>query len=368
MKFKTNIQNPVDLCRLVALLLLLNGSPFHVIGQNSYELDLKPELWNIHPHKYFLAEVRDARTAKDGIGKITNGTPKKVNVTFRNDPEKDLAAYFHAAVPPDTSLVPLLLVIDKLEFTETGYPRRTLTLKFKVHIAREADGKEIELFRLEGNPYVMVQGDVPRPCEKLLEPVLKQVMENFDQWVEEHPNQTTLCKMAIPVFEDDSSNTDYLQGDTIRWNDTYHLNWSDFQGKVPSGTDFSAQSDCQFSFGATPEYDQLTLKIRISLAACFVKSGSWAKESDKRPELLAHEQLHFAICEWYLRQLKEEIRNTTLSLWDSEQQLKKLFSTKWNEYLVAQDAYDEETQHGIIKEKQQEWEEKVMRSLKEIKK
>lgn len=95
--------------------------------------------------------------------------------------------------------------------------------------------------------------------------------------------------------------------------------------------------------------------LQISIFACFAKKESWVHPDKKEAPLLTHEQLHFDICELFVRKLRKKISETPLSLLNSDNQIKALFEESWNAYQVNQNLYDEETEHGLIEAAQKKW-------------
>jgi hypothetical protein len=94
---------------------------------------------------------------------------------------------------------------------------------------------------------------------------------------------------------------------------------------------------------------------------------SWAKPGIKTPYALSHEQLHFDIC--YLNTLKFLEKIKTLK----EDTRDDLISRIQYEYLEfykkthkMQTEYDEETNHSLVKHKQNEWEEKIRSAIREF--
>jgi hypothetical protein len=115
------------------------------------------------------------------------------------------------------------------------------------------------------------------------------------------------------------------------------LAWSDFKGEVPANTEASACTCTNISVGVDTAY------------AIFIPERSWTKTSD--PEVLRHEQLHFAITKkfaekvfWYLR---------ARCMCSTE------IGTAINDWRVMEQQYDDQTDHGRNTEAQKQWEEKI---------
>ncbi|MBK6987071.1 MAG: DUF922 domain-containing protein [Bacteroidetes bacterium] len=97
------------------------------------------------------------------------------------------------------------------------------------------------------------------------------------------------------------------------------------------------------------------MTLFVNFDACFIKGSSWVKEDKLQDSLLLHEQYHFNICEVYARRLKSRLMQLELKPMQVEKQIKAVFNEVWSAYVLAQNEYDEETQHGLITENQNEW-------------
>lgn len=106
-------------------------------------------------------------------------------------------------------------------------------------------------------------------------------------------------------------------------------------------------------------------RIYYSVYALFNKKKSWCKR--KSDELLAHEQLHFDIAELTARNVRRAVEQMQKDNVDDI----KTFNENINKILLKSNdldaQYDEDTFHGLIQEKQQEWEEKVAEQLYALK-
>lgn len=102
-------------------------------------------------------------------------------------------------------------------------------------------------------------------------------------------------------------------------------------------------------------------EIYYNVYALFNKEKSWCK--GKSEELLAHEQLHFDIAELTARKVRRAVEkmqeNNVDDLKTFNNAIKKIL-VKSNDFDAQ---YDKDTFHGLIREKQQEWQEKISEQL-----
>ncbi len=327
-----------------------------------YQLNLRPEKWNITQNGYHISEVRDARKDKTlGIVMI-NG--KTVNADFPNAISDDLFALIRNSLSYDTTTVPVIMELVRFRLDVKGNSvKHQDVLDFSIRFYREIDGEVFELFQLNGKPQMNVQGSIPDVAEKNIQVALKQSLLNFDKWMKENLNIPPMAdKVVVELLPNIRLKPDV--GDTLLWSDSYKLVWTDFLGPVRN-TPFAAESNCMFYYKARPEVANGVLTLYVNFDACFIKGSSWVKDAKDNDSLLLHEQYHFNICEMYARKFRKQLMQLKLNPMKLEGQIKSLFDEVWNEYVLAQNEYDEQTQHGIVNSEQNRWVMEVNERLNE---
>lgn len=148
--------------------------------------------------------------------------------------------------------------------------------------------------------------------------------------------------------------------DLLPWNESYHLQWDDFQG-MP-GEDAIGDAGTAVQIKAKP-FSVRNL-IRYDVVALFNRKKSWSR--DQSPALLDHERLHFDIAELYARKIRKRIAQlrgagvNDVKTYNAE--IKKLLA----ESNKVDYQYDIETLHGALSRQQAEWSQKVKAGLKEL--
>jgi hypothetical protein len=150
----------------------------------------------------------------------------------------------------------------------------------------------------------------------------------------------------------------------IEWSSKRKLVWDDFKGipKRDADSTIAAGTNCGFGFNAVI---RPFLKQRVFAINTFNCMLSWVlPQQNQNPILLAHEQLHFDICEVYTRQLRKQFRELHNVL--ANEKINLIFRTISEKYTARQLLYDSETVHGSLPVKQKEWELQVSRELAEL--
>jgi len=331
-------------------------------GQQRLTLEFSKENWNIKPSKYYISEVLDERENKSDAGKALSGN-KITTIVFKNSLESDLLQLINSSTEQDTSKVPLVIAFDKLVLNETGTSsNHKATVDFSLKFYRVINEKKYKIFETNGKPHLEMRGPYQNPHEKIIREILKSTLKNFDTWINQHPDLQPLAKTVVVSFKKREGG---ISGDTIFWNDKYKLKWSDFKGK-PDASPYMALSNCAFYYRANPIVNNGVMDLQISLDANFDKNSSWVKPNVNSDTLLAHEQLHFDICELYIRKLKKRILENEYNPMEFDARIKILFDEIWKEYMLQQQKYDEETLHGIVSIQQQKWQMDITEQLNKI--
>lgn len=347
--------------RLLAGIFVLFFSQLHVSGNHT--LTLKPKKWDVGTAGYYISMVNDDRNEKANAGQVLI-EGKSQTAFFANSLPADLQALIDGSMTKDTSRFPVILSIQKLRLAETGtITKHKATLTFSYKFYSRINDKLYELFEVHGTPEMSITGSIPGIHETLIETSLKQSMESFTQWFTANRNIPPLMRKVKIMSEKGKGFDSYEKSDTILWcPNEYRLKWTDFQGTAPESP-FSAQSNCMFIFSVRPELADETMTLHMQLSACFARTTSWVKPGIDSDSLLAHEQLHFDICELYIRKLRKQIMEMELDPMRYQDQFQPVFNQVWIDYQKAQNKYDEETEHGLIADQQQRWKNEVAAEL-----
>jgi len=167
---------------------------------------------------------------------------------------------------------------------------------------------------------------------------------------------------SFSIKNDRYTKTDY--GPAIEWTPTVKLEWSDFKAKKKTSAGFAvATSTCGFGLESETKEGKTFHKIYVR----FYCDESWHNAGIKIPAVLAHEQLHFDICEIYGRKLYKELLKLKKNGKLSNEKAEDIYNKMMKEYNDYQDLYDLETDHSTNGKKQQEWNEKVKQELTSLK-
>ena len=151
----------------------------------------------------------------------------------------------------------------------------------------------------------------------------------------------------------------------IYWSKEVKLRWRDFRGIPPEQGNNSDYVAFTYSIIWVTPYEYKSYPNYI-VAATFIKEKSWARDSSL--ELLQHEQLHFDMTELFARKIRKSIDSLRFKKVND----KTIYMNKIKYWIGTADKqgsiYDEETYHGVYKEAQEKWNQKIADELEGLSK
>jgi hypothetical protein len=153
----------------------------------------------------------------------------------------------------------------------------------------------------------------------------------------------------------------------MKWIDGSRLSWNDFRGKMPARAkdETAAATYCGIGFETNTIGENEAPKVFVYNT--FYANQSWVRPGEQTPEILAHEQGHFDICELYTRMLREKINAAKLNFHNMKAALASIYSQVNKIYQARQQAYEDETQHGLVAAQQQKWQQEIALELEQSK-
>jgi cell division protein ZapA (FtsZ GTPase activity inhibitor) len=137
--------------------------------------------------------------------------------------------------------------------------------------------------------------------------------------------------------------------------------------------DFKGKPD-NYSHGVGATYSGISMEmegiskngavtVNITLTIYFDQTKSWMKPEGKTERVLAHEQVHFDLTAIKACDLAKAIEQGKFTSANIQQKIRDLQEHHTAVLSKLQQAYDKETKHGTIAEKQAEWSARVAEQL-----
>jgi DNA polymerase elongation subunit (family B) len=141
------------------------------------------------------------------------------------------------------------------------------------------------------------------------------------------------------------------------------LSIEDFKGKTDEHSDGVAATYSGISLEMQGLSKNGVMNITVKLTVYFDKTKSWMKRDGKTERVLAHEQIHFDLTAMKACALAKALREESYTLQNVQQKIRQLQEQHTQELNKLQQAYDKETKHGTIADKQAEWAARVAKEL-----
>lgn len=165
--------------------------------------------------------------------------------------------------------------------------------------------------------------------------------------------------------------------DTVAETTYRQVTWADFKGREHRGDRWSNGSWAHIVSGIRVDSGELRIlqlgdgDWRAALEdadayAVMDKFLSAASPGAAKPQVLAHEQLHFDLTEAYARRLTAQMivlegqgADAEAAGRDLREKLKKAYDDGTGALRQLQDQYDQETANGTVKKAQEQWRERI---------
>ncbi len=338
---------------LVGAICLL---PFWATGQQVKYVDLKNEKAKYATRQFYVFDVVDDREVKN-IG-LKDNDP----VEFRNGAASCIHQFIANNFVQNRSSQPITLHITKLNFSTN----RNITIKpfssqqeviSAISIAFYAGDKKLLEYTGSGKAHIVEFADgIDVLTRKAIEDDLKQ----FDGWWAQNKGKVSTSSV-VKVDVVLGKNID--RPACIPYSLTRLLQIPDFAGAIENLPTEAAATVSGVAIGFSSETRNSEFLLHVHITPFFNKAQSWFKKGTQDVRVLAHEQTHFDITAIKACELANAIRSADLS----KDNYTSVIEEMYKKYVAAanqeENTYDDDTNHGTIIAKQEEWQKKLRQQI-----
>lgn len=177
---------------------------------------------------------------------------------------------------------------------------------------------------------------------------------------------TTVSAQPVSVNIEYTVNIPNPTGKLIFYNPGELLSIAAFAGDTDINSAAVAITSSGFAFKAGFRNAGGKATLNIIVYCSFDKQMSWMKPTGKNEYILQHEQQHFNISYLGAMEFMQQLKATTFTIDNYNKLIEKLYNQSTKNLEDLQQAYDGETHNGIIKDRQQYWNEKINKRLLSI--
>ncbi|WP_205502856.1 hypothetical protein [Rufibacter psychrotolerans] len=354
---------------LVLSLLAMRGAgqPIAKMGP----LVLKSEQLPFQTREFYISDVIDERPNAKGVGLLVptpstgSSTPKTVD--FQGGSVPAIKKYIKESFSHNPKLRPIVMRLKEYQVTEkqTSGSRVEGQMQIVATFEVQREGKRLHLFDYRsGARYARPIGN-----QSVVEPTLRKMLSEslryLTTWVEqEAPTNEKLARSIKVSFEDYTRNQD---DDTLFYDPSRPLSWSDFQGGSRISGSFAASVFPGLSNDIYATVQNGVIHVRVSTKPYILRNLSKVLPSAKNDYALNHEQRHFDIVKLVSEHYKQRIKPEKLTLEDYESIIKYQYLEALWEMDRLQKQYDGETGHGLNRMAQERWNQKIDEELRALK-
>ncbi len=310
---------------------------------------------------FYIDKVIDSLPEADKIGVLKKGTELKAEIrTATNLEDATLRYVINNTTHPDGA-DPITFVVKELDIIVKQGARgftAVATARFGFYSGKNMIATLGSNGRIESPTFPSEQ------IESFIRKAYKTSLQQFDKWWLQNKDEVAIDTTAkVNVVMATSTN----KPERIVYSLDRPLTYDDFMGDYSAHTGDEAAitaSGIGYEYKSGVAHGRMT--VNVKLTPVFYKNDSWFKPEGKNERVLAHEQVHFDITAIKTCEMVTAIRQAKFSLENFDKELQAFLEEFTRLTKEEEDKYDTETNHGLIRDKQLEWEEKVKAKVKEI--
>jgi len=175
--------------------------------------------------------------------------------------------------------------------------------------------------------------------------------------------------VSLPGFAQTTVTVNWLQhappanNDTIYYNSSKKLVWSNFKGKTDPHSDATAITSSGFGYLGAMRYQNGKTAISITVYCYFNKQSSWVRAGGQSDYALNHEQHHFDVTYIITNLFIQKLKQAKFTRNNYDVVIDKIYLESCAELEKMQNDYDGQTRNGRLKNMQSEWNEKIETKL-----
>ncbi len=311
---------------------------------------------------YVVDKVVDDRADTLSVGALRAGLGKAlVSLNFEEGATAAVTGYIQRFVVQDMQKEKVVLHLKKWEVSERMEKGKRVAELSSV-LAFYKDGDKV--MEYTGSAYVSALLDVGSHVGGLFDKNLEAALKEFDTWWQ---NNRAIYNNAYltDITAEARLSTVAKDKTKIAFDRSVPLRMEDFQAEPDPLSRAAALTYSGFYMEAQSQTMGSKTKVKISVLPYFDRRRSWIRPEARNNYVLAHEQLHFDITALVTSQFVKTINSYTFSPTNYQEELAELQRRYEKELEALQEQYDKETKHGLLKDKQAIWEDKIKQQLRE---
>jgi hypothetical protein len=305
---------------------------------------------------FHVDEVIDDRKNKESIGSIGTGN-KTEPIVMDRMLQSSLREFIQRSVHQNIQNQPIDIHIVKVNFNINKKGTEWIE-DAEIDLAFYAGDRK--LVEYSGKGQKQTEEDPMAFVQEFMVKTLENNLKRFDTWWQQNKEKvpvTQEVKMIVTIGKTIN------KPNCIVYNKNRALIISDFEGKPEQDKIEMAATLSGVGMESSGETQNGQIVLNVVLTPYFSKSGSWFKKDGTNPRVLDHERTHFGITALSACETARRIRATTFYQSDYETKLQEILKSGSEAANREQAKFDEESNHGTIADKEEQWEKKVREEI-----
>ncbi len=328
-------------------------------------LNLAKPTVNTLSYKFFVQEVEDLRKERStSIGKVIV-FDKESSAVLPNSPERFLRSRWITSTAKTTDgRLPVYISIKTFHVNEKKVAPNKVTGEISLHVTYRwyRNMQPVELTSFQTTAQYTRPGSEPF-YEKIAGEILDKSLIHLNNWIINNTGKSAaLAKNLLLTFKESKGTNSQ---DTVFYDPNRPLIWADFKGtNRRPGSRFAAAVFTSFAYEGRsfPRGENLVVEINLKVFTVM----SWVRPESRNASTLRHEQLHFDITRMVVEQFKNALIKADLTIEDYDSEIQYQFLEIFRNMNREQEAYDQETGHGLQPGAQAAWDKKITEEIKRI--
>jgi len=306
---------------------------------------------------YYIGKVIDARAQGEVFANVwhreASGEEKSYPTDIKGGSNDALSDFLIKGLPRNTTRRPINIRILECRIREDNENSRVsgqITLRLQLEIEKDWGVQPLTTYSTSLK--------YTRSIHSLdyIEPALRRVLSNGLEYIYTWVSKESATNIALAKGMK-LSFRDYQEQDpdTVYYLKSRPLDFNDFQAKLPQNSRYQAAIFPSFGYDMQRELRGGLIQVQITLKVYMIKSASWALPIIKSTYSLNHEQRHFDLVKLISERFKAKLLSEKLNPDNYEGIISFEYHEFYREMNRLQQRYDQETNHGINKAKQDEW-------------
>jgi len=318
---------------------------------------LKDEKITTVPDGYHISGVIDDRDDKSNIGDIDYGNGNKGKLVLQNGAD-GIRDYIEKNATQDMGTKPMFLHIKYFQVRAKQVDGQW-AITTDATLVFYASG--YKLIEYSDKAKAETNDDPEVYTEKHLKKMIENDLRSFNEW---WPKNGGAISTSPVVQVNVKIATTAEKPNLIVYSQSRPLQIADFTAPEQATGNEAAVTYSGSTVDMTSKVENGLTVVTVVITPYFDTKQSWFKEAGKTPAVLAHEQAHFDITALKACELANSIKVAKFTTDNYWKLLKQLQQENSDAALAEENTYDSETNHGLITDKQHEWEQKLKDEIK----